>query len=171
VARKGESILKLTRSILTAVLLLAAFCMPAFAQQEPSDTAAEANPFVPGKNLLKKAKTAATNSSLVAIDPVRRLAFVARKELGTVSGHGLVDVIDLKADPNRKDPRKTTIDLGHADLPIGVAVEVAHGRLIVVSGHHVGDGKLDTISESNFTPFPAHRLPSRWAATLGVWPR
>jgi hypothetical protein len=163
--------LKLTRSILTAVLLLAAFCMPAFAQQEPSDTAAEANPFVIPKNLLKKAKTAATNSSLVAIDPVRRLAFVARKELGTVSGHGLVDVIDLKADPNRKDPRKTTIDLGHADLPIGVAVDVVGGRLIVVSGRHGGDGKLDTIRETDFTPFPGSPLPSRRAAILGMWPK
>jgi hypothetical protein len=140
--------------MLTAVLLVAAFCMLAFAQQAPSDPAAEANPFVNNNNLLKKAKTAATNSSLVAIDPVRRLAFVARKELGTVSGHGLVDVIDLKANPNSKDPRKTTIDLGHADFPIGVAVDVAGGRLIVASGRNGGDGKLDTLKESNFTPFP-----------------
>ena len=128
--------------------------MLAFAQQAPSDTASEANPFVATKNLLKKAKTAATNSSLVAVDPQRRLAFIARKHLGTVSGHGLVDVIDLKADPDRKDPRKTTIDLGHADIPIGVAVDVAGGRLIVVSGHNSGDGQLDIIKEKNFMPFP-----------------
>jgi len=140
--------------MLTAVLLVPAFWMPAFAQQPPPDAAADSNPFVANNNLLKKAKTAATNSSLVAVDPVRRLAFVARKELGTVSGHGLVDVIDLKADPNRKDPRKTTIDLGHADLPRGVAVDVANGKLIVVSGHNGGDGQLDTIKETNFQPFP-----------------
>ena len=147
--------MKLIRSMLSAVLLVPALCMPAFAQQAPSDIAADANPGVGvSKSGLKKAKTAATNSSLVAIDPVRRLAFVARKELGTVSGHGLIDVINLKADPNRKDPRKTTIDLGHADFPIGVAVDVVHGRLIVVSGHKGGDGKLDIIKESDFTPVP-----------------
>jgi hypothetical protein len=145
--------LKLTISILSAILLAPALNLPAFAQQAASDTAA-ANPFTPKNNLLKKAETAATNSSLVAVDPVRRLAFVARKHLGTVSGHGLVDVINLKADPNRSDPRKATIDLGHADFPIGVAVDVVDGGLIVVSGHHGGDGKLDIIRESDFKPFP-----------------
>ena len=126
--------------------------MPAFAQQASADTAAEANPFIANKNLLKKAKTAATNSSLVAVDPERRLAFVSRKHLGTVSGDGLVDVIDLKANPNRKDPRKTTIDLGHADLPIGVAFDLADRLLLVASGHNGSDGKLDIIRESNFQP-------------------
>src|SRR5713101_212658 len=114
--------------------------MPAFAQQAASDTAAAAGTFViPESNLLKKAKTAATNSSLVAVEPLRRLAFVARKHLGTVSGDGLVDVIDLKANPNRKDPRKTTIDLGHTDLPIGVAFDLADRLLLVVSGKNGGD--------------------------------
>jgi hypothetical protein len=47
-----------------------------------------------------------------------------------------------------------TIDLGHADFPIGVAVDVVNHVLLVASGHNSSGGKLDVIREKNFKPFP-----------------
>ncbi|MGH7925774.1 MAG: hypothetical protein ACREQH_14415 [Candidatus Binatus sp.] len=127
-------------AILTVALFAATLAIPAFAK---------------GTNQqIKTAQKGATNSSLVAIDPGLRLAFVARQQLGDVTGDGLVDVISLKGNPNKKDLRKTTIDLGHPDKPIGVAVDVVNHVLLVASGDNGGDGKLDVIQEKNFQPFP-----------------
>ena len=140
-------------AIVSATLLSAILAVPALAQDvSPSKKS--------NKGMLKTAQSAATNSSMVGIDPGRGLAFVARDKLGGASGDGLVDVISLKANPNKKDPRKATIDIGHADFPIGVAVDVADQTLIVVSGDNGHGGFLDGFVEKTLQhlgpfPFPA----------------
>ncbi len=92
--------------------------------------------------------TVATGSSGVAVDGSRNLALVAMGSLSGTSGNGVVAVINVGVDPNKKNPDVDMVDLGHADYPSGVAVDPANGRVYVVSGNNGHGGFLDIISDT-----------------------
>jgi hypothetical protein len=96
---------------------------------------------------LARADRIATNSSIIAVDCAKQVAYVARDSLSSGTGNGQVAVINLKVDPNKTDPRITTIDLGHPDFPIGLAIDQQDNLVVVVSGNNKHDGKLDLIQE------------------------
>jgi hypothetical protein len=100
---------------------------------------------------LARADRIATNSSIIAVDCAKQVAYVARDKLSSGTGNGQVAVINLKVDPNNTDPRITTVDLGHADFPIGLAIDQADNLVVVVSGNNKHDGKLDLIREKGNT--------------------
>jgi hypothetical protein len=88
---------------------------------------------------------------MIAVDCSRNRVYVARLDLSVATGDGLVEVLNSAADPDTTNPHVATIDLGHKDYPIGVAVDQADGIVIVVSGDNGTDGKLDLISEATNT--------------------
>ena len=97
--------------------------------------------------------TVATGSTGVAVDGLRNLAFVARSDLlSSTTGNGVVDVLNVGVNPNKKDPIVAEIDLGHQDYPTGVAVDPANGRVYVVSGDNNHGGFLDIISDRTMPP-------------------
>jgi hypothetical protein len=86
---------------------------------------------------------------------------VALPTLNT-AGHGQVAVINVAVDPDLNDPRVKIIDLGHADVAGGVAINPTAHLVMVTSGFSGNGGFLDLINENSLSlisgspfPFPA----------------
>jgi len=86
-------------------------------------------------------------SGLFAIDCTHDRAYVPLiASADPVTGNGRVSVIDLAADPNTTDPRKTTLVLSHANNPTGAAFDNDDNIVLVVSG--TAGGFVDLIDVS-----------------------
>jgi hypothetical protein len=111
---------------------------------------------------------AATNSSIIAIDCKRQLAFVPLDFLAD-DGHGQIAVLDLSVDPDHGDPLLKKIDLGFTALPRAAAADPASGTVLALADDVLHTGTLLQIDESTdaLTPvsFPAGSRPSE---TSGV---
>ena len=61
--------------------------------------------------------TVATGSTGVAVDGLRNLAFVARSDLlSSTTGNGVVDVLNVGVNPNKKDPIVVGVDVVEGSL-------------------------------------------------------
>jgi hypothetical protein len=95
------------------------------------------------------AQTAA-GSGLVAVDCIKQRAYVPLNTLG-MGGNGQVAVINLSVDPDVTDPRITTVELSHPDIPTGTAFDNDHSLIIVVSGKSGAGGFVDIINQATNT--------------------
>jgi hypothetical protein len=102
---------------------------------------------------------AATNSSIIAVDCVTQRAYVPLAELNP-DLDGEVAVLDLSVDPDKHDPRLTTIDLGVTALPRAAAVDINKGIAVVVSDDVLHTGHLEVIPESDNKPGPPILFPT-----------
>ena len=107
---------------------------------------------------------AATNSSIIAVDCVTQRAYVPLPDLNP-DLDGEVAVLDLSVDPDKHDPRLTTIDLGDTFLPRAAAVDITKGLVVVVSDNVLNTGHLEVIPESDNKPgapilFPTGSRPN-----------
>ncbi len=66
-------------------------------------------------------------------------------------GNGQVAAVNVSVDPDTTDPRLGLIDLGHPDLPGGVAINPATKQVLVSSGLEGHGGFLDIINETSLT--------------------
>jgi hypothetical protein len=91
---------------------------------------------------------------LFVVDCKSNRAYVPLKTGEPGTGNGRVAVIDLSVDPNKVDPRLTTVVLTHPDIPHGTAADQDTGTVFVPSGLF-----MDLIDEStnklvSGSPFP-----------------
>jgi hypothetical protein len=109
------------------------------------------------------AATDATSSSLVAVDCKRQRAYVPLPDLNT-DLHGQVAELDLKADPDKKNPLIKIIDIGQIALPRSATVDIKTGTVLVLVDNVLGTGTMFLIDESDDSlssfPFPLGSRPS-----------
>ncbi|HEY9159263.1 MAG TPA: hypothetical protein VIO10_15145 [Candidatus Binatus sp.] len=67
------------------------------------------------------------------------------------NGDGQVAALNVGVDPDTTDPFLGMIDLGHPDLPGGVAIDPANHEVMVSSGLEGNGGFLDIIDETSRT--------------------
>ena len=107
--------------------------------------------------------SAATNSSVFAVDCETNLAYVPLPFLSN-NLTGEVGVLDLSVNPDDRDPRTATIDLGLTARPHAAAADMGAGQILVLSDPEISTGVLQIISESDNSitnvSFPTNSRPS-----------
>jgi hypothetical protein len=90
------------------------------------------------------------------------------------AGNGQVAALNVGVDPDTTDPFLGLIDLGHPDLPGGVAIDPASQEVLVSSGGEGNGGFLDIIDETSLAivsgspfAFPAGSDSAVFGATSG----
>jgi hypothetical protein len=146
-------------SLVLALALFAALATvrcdpcPTCSGASPSPTSSPPPPTVTPTATPTPSLLVAAGSTGAGVDCSRQLGYVALLNLGAVSGSdGEVQVLDLSKDPGAADARIETIDLGHADFPSGIAVDIPDGRVFVVSGGNGHGGFIDIINETTIPP-------------------
>jgi hypothetical protein len=105
----------------------------------------------------------ATNSSLIAVDGKRGMAFVPLLNLNDQL-HGEIAVVDLNTNPDVANPLIKIIDIGLVALPRATAVDIASGTVFALADNVANTGNLLMINESDFSittvPLPVGSRPN-----------
>jgi hypothetical protein len=88
--------------------------------------------------------------SSIAIDSARDFAYVPNGF--NSSGYGIVDVVNLAADPNKINPVKAIITLSHKDFPLATLYYAKKDLVLIVSGQSGAGGYLDVFNAKTLQP-------------------
>lgn len=94
-------------------------------------------------------RAATTSSSVFVVDSLRKKAYVPLPQApDPETGHGRVAIVNVAADPDKTDPRRSVVMLSHGGKPSGTAIDVVGSKVFVISGEDGVGGFIDIIDSA-----------------------